>query len=215
MGLRINELGVAVAEGDTHHAVWISKNKKLDHDNFLMPLLRPYLKNHAVDIGSHIGTHAIYYATHCEHVTCFEPHPLSFECLSHNLRKFRSVKLHNVALGDSDGTVGMVECDGNLGASQTTDDGAILCTTLDSFHLDCDFIKIDAEGDEVKILVGAEGTIHRCRPVMVIEQNAHMLANRGLTVADLTQTIAHLGYTHQMIHPKQDVSQCDLLCIPL
>lgn len=214
MGMQINPLGLAVPEGDTHHTVWVQKTKKLDHDNFLMPLLRPFLRRHAVDIGAHIGTHAIYYANHSEFVTCFEPHPLAFECLTHNLRKFRNVTLHNTALGDHSTTVGVIECPGNLGATQTTDDGDIPCTTLDSFKLDCDFIKIDAEGDEIRILVGAAGTIQRCRPVMCIEQNSHMLAKRGLTVADLTQTITHLGYSYRMIHPRQDPIQCDLICTP-
>jgi hypothetical protein len=46
------------------------------------------------------------------------------------------------------------------------------CFTLDSFDLlDLDYIKLDVEGFEKKVMVGGERTIQRWRPVIVIEQN--------------------------------------------
>ena len=41
---------------------------------------------------------------------------------------------------------------------------------IDSLALGrCDFIKIDVEGMEISVLHGAEATISRCRPIMLIE----------------------------------------------
>ena len=41
--------------------------------------------------------------------------------------------------------------------------------TLDSFQLKPDFIKIDVEGFEYKVLLGAEETIHNSRPLLLVE----------------------------------------------
>jgi hypothetical protein len=44
--------------------------------------------------------------------------------------------------------------------------------TLDGFDFqDVDYIKIDVEGFEKKVLLGGVRTIERCNPVIVIEQN--------------------------------------------
>ncbi len=46
--------------------------------------------------------------------------------------------------------------------------------TLDSFELkDVDFIKIDTEGYELYVVKGAEETIKRCKPTMIVEQKGH------------------------------------------
>jgi hypothetical protein len=47
-------------------------------------------------------------------------------------------------------------------------------TRLDSLEFPVvDYIKIDCEGFEYRVLQGAEQTIRRCRPVVVIEQKPH------------------------------------------
>jgi hypothetical protein len=44
--------------------------------------------------------------------------------------------------------------------------------TIDMFDFnEVDYIKIDVEGFEKKVLIGAANTIERCNPVIVIEQN--------------------------------------------
>jgi hypothetical protein len=49
------------------------------------------------------------------------------------------------------------------------------CIRLDDteFYMMSDYIKMDCEGYEYRILQGAEQTIRRCRPVVVIEQKPH------------------------------------------
>lgn len=45
---------------------------------------------------------------------------------------------------------------------------------LDSLNLDpFDYVKIDCEGYEYNILLGAEQTIKKYRPVVVVEQKLH------------------------------------------
>lgn len=219
MRMQINRLGMAVIEEDTHHTVWVEKTKRLDHDQSILSLLHPYLKRVAVDIGAHIGTHSIFYAEYSEIVHSFEPHPVTYECLKHNVARFNNVITYNLALSDEEKTLSMIEVVGNGGATQTRPAGEtpIQCkaVTFDSIKLtECDFIKIDAEGDEIAVLEGAKKTLARLRPVMFIESNAYALRKSNHTQIDLENKIKSFGYSCRMIHPKQNPLQCDLLCLP-
>jgi hypothetical protein len=57
-----------------------------------------------------------------------------------------------------------------------------------------DLIKIDVEGSEVALLRGAERTIQRFRPVLMIEVNPSTLQNFGYTARDLIEAIGRHGY---------------------
>jgi len=60
---------------------------------------------------------------------------------------------------------------------------------LDDFQLErVDFIKIDVEGFESKVLEGAAETIERCRPIMYIEND------RADKSAELIQRLFNMGY---------------------
>ena len=52
--------------------------------------------------------------------------------------------------------------------------GSTVIVKLDTLNLQkVDYIKIDCEGFEYRVLQGAKDTIQRCRPVVVIEQKPH------------------------------------------
>jgi hypothetical protein len=71
----------------------------------------------------------------------------------------------------------MIITEGNTGHTHVDPNsvnGDTQITKLDSLNIDnVDYIKIDCEGYEYRVLRGAEGTIKRCRPVVVIEQKPH------------------------------------------
>lgn len=53
--------------------------------------------------------------------------------------------------------------------------------TLDSFQFaDVDFIKVDCEGFEENVLVGACDTILRCHPTIIVEQKRDFAVQFGL-----------------------------------
>lgn len=84
------------------------------------------------------------------------------------------VTLHACALGDHEGSIKIRTEPTSSGDSRVDGDGDIPMHTLDSFNLqDVDFIKIDTEGYELFVVRGAEETIKRCRPVMIVEQKGH------------------------------------------
>lgn len=126
----------------------------------------------AVDAGGHIGIFSDRMAKVFEAVHTFEPNPTNFECLKHNLARYKNVTIHNVALSDTNGTCTTVQGDANNSGDISIDptQGDIPRRTLDSFNLkDVGFIKIDTQGHETQIIRGARDTLQRCRPVMLIE----------------------------------------------
>lgn len=203
---------IALIKNDAYFTRWVKECGKLDHHDGFINFLAPYLRGTMLDIGANIGTHSYAYAQKGI-VHCFEPNPLAFECLKHNVGKLPRVHLHNVAVSDHFSFIDMVDQGDNYGAMYTTPGTQIPCITIDSLALPaCDFIKIDVEGDEIGVLMGAFDTILKYKPVMCIECNKHTLEIKGYKPEDLEKAIAKLGYTHQVRQPE-DIS-CDLLCLP-
>lgn len=203
---------IAMIRDDAYYTRWIKETGKLDHHDGFLDYLQPYLRGTMLDIGANIGTHCFRYAQY-GHVLCFEPNPIAFECLSHNMKGIQRVKLFNVAVSDHEGMIDMVPQGDNYGAAYTQPGTSIPTMTIDSLELNaCDFIKIDVEGDEIAVLNGALKTIIKYRPVMCIECNKCTLERKGLLAEQLEHLIETLGYTHQVRQPE-DIS-CDLLCLP-
>jgi FkbM family methyltransferase len=55
-------------------------------------------------------------------------------------------------------------------------------------------IKVDAEGGEYDILVGAEQTIRKHRPILAFEHGPRASENYGVTHSDLFDLLVDLGY---------------------
>lgn len=126
----------------------------------------------AIDVGAHVGIFSSRMAKSFRRVHSFEPDPLNFKCLKLNMAKFPNATLHNLALSDENGTCSVVRNNptnsGDISIDPTA--GEIPRLKLDSFNFDnVGFIKIDTQGHELPIVKGAEETIRRCRPVMLIE----------------------------------------------
>lgn len=134
----------------------------------------------AVDVGAHIGNHALFLAACGLRVLAFEP--LHAEALAANvlLNPSLPIKVWDVALGERDGwccpvgfdhqrapeSWGDVEMD-TCGADTP---GAVRMHTLDSYGLQgVSIIKVDVEGMETRVLRGSVETMKRCRPDVYIE----------------------------------------------
>ena len=82
---------------------------------------------------------------------------------------------------------------------------------LDSFKFsDVDFIKIDCEGYEHRVVRGAVETIKRCTPVIIVEQKAHKLQqNYGTKGVPAVDFLLALGYV------TKKVMSGDYIMVPL
>lgn len=127
-----------------------------------------------VQAGGAAGVWPKRFAMVFDHVMTFEPNPLCFECLIKNAPE-SNVYHYPFALGSHDDVCEMAippKHDNNVGAWYArVGVGAIPVRHLDAFALvDVGLIQLDVEGGELAALIGAQETIARCRPVIVLEE---------------------------------------------
>ncbi len=143
-------------------------------DFALMQLCESHMKGsrrRAVDAGAHVGFWSEWLARRFERVEAFEPHPLMQACFIDNVTH-RNTTLHRCALGEGDGQVALNYDSNNSGMSHVSVEkpGQTAMRALDSFGFDdLDFIKIDVEGFEARLLRGAAATLRRNQPLLLIE----------------------------------------------
>lgn len=128
----------------------------------------------AIDVGGHCGFWGYELAQRFATVHAFEPAPTAYECLIRNLAEFDNVRTYNVAVGAEPGTCEIQndrQRPGNSGSNYIKPgSGEIPIVTLDSFEFPaCDFLKVDVEGFELRVLEGARRLLKRFRPVISME----------------------------------------------
>jgi FkbM family methyltransferase len=131
----------------------------------------------ALDIGANVGLWSRDLVKSFDRVIAFEPVAVFRECLEQNVTG-ANFEVRPIALGDQDTMGTMIITEDNSGHSHldpnTMGAGDVQVVRLDNLNLhDINYIKIDCEGYEYRILQGAEQTIRRCRPIVVIEQKPH------------------------------------------
>ena len=162
----------------------------------------------AVDVGAYVGSYTLHLAKLARTVYAFEPDVEMATMLRRvappNVRVF-----HN-AVSDQEGTSEFhvrslkghraVTC-GSLVAPRGGDYGdydvrLVKTTTLDAAlaNSNVGFIKIDVEGAEQSVLIGAQQLIARCRPVILLE------ANTPEAVAAVSAFFESLEYAGFFVH---------------
>lgn len=136
----------------------------------------------ALDIGANVGLWSRSLVTQFSRVIAFEPVHMFRECLVKNVIS-SNLEIQTVALGDQNTTATMNLTPGNTGHTHidpnSIGSGTTTVVRLDDLHItDIDYIKIDCEGFEYRVLQGAKDTILRWRPVIVVEQKPHDIYSR-------------------------------------
>jgi FkbM family methyltransferase len=186
--IKVLPSGVWVLEGDQISG-WVEQEGRLDHDQNLLPVILKHihLGDTVIDVGAFIGDHTIAYARQVSElgkVYAFEPNPIAFACLKHNLSSLRHAHLCQTGLSDVSETVPLSGNNGNYGGAYVGTHmklADVKLERLDDMMLYPDLIKIDAEGYEMKVLSGAEKTISEHHPILVIEINREALRRQGAT----------------------------------
>jgi FkbM family methyltransferase len=155
-----------------------------DEVDSILSLVRP--GDHALDIGANIGFHSLALARAVGpegHVTAIEPQRFCFQLLCANMIANQLTTVHclRAAAGAASGTCEVPCLDPssphNAGGTSVSLTGTgtqnmdkVPLITVDSLTLDrCNFIKIDTEGFEVEVVLGATATLARCLPVLYVE----------------------------------------------
>lgn len=129
-----------------------------------------------LDIGTNIGYHARAVAQRSKSmVLAFEPHIKHFSVAAYNCQNVQ-VKLYNAAVSDQPGILKISDFDlsddSNFGEVAIKEEGTLEAKiiTIDQLELEvCTLMKIDTEGQELKVLKGGENTINKFRPVIFYE----------------------------------------------
>ncbi len=167
--------------------------KELERNNEILNFGKPsrdialqYVKQHrnVIDIGAHIGISVIQWADIFETVYAFEPMKDHYECLLANTKNFSNVKTFNFAISNESSIKNAAyRTTKNSGSFQLLDDSyqqpskksprelyKIETKKLDSYNFsNVDLIKIDVEGWELEVLLGAKETIIKNNPVLIVE----------------------------------------------
>jgi FkbM family methyltransferase len=188
------------------------KKEKIYEQDYVIKFLFDIIKksNTIVDAGAHAGSHTIMYKSINPKVTihCFEPQIIMYQLLKHNILKneLQNVYPYNYALANKITTTtlsGKIS-DGfaknrdihyggkiysNLGGIKIGAGGEEINTmTIDSLNLEsCDFIKIDVEGFEPMVLLGAIETINKFKPTILFENNTQRVSNDILKEFDMDE----------------------------
>jgi len=134
-------------------------------------------KNTAIDIGAHCGFWSYFLGLSFKNVFSFEPVKIFQECFNKNV-PHQNVELIPVALGDDNKYVSMnIELE-NTGQTHVSnhiiESNKVELKKLDDYKLNnIDFIKIDVEGFEKKVVLGSKETIIKNKPIIIIEQKGH------------------------------------------
>jgi FkbM family methyltransferase len=165
-----------------------------------------------LDVGANIGAHSVALArlvTATGKVLAFEPQRDLFYALCGNVAQnnLPQVRCYLAAVGETPGTIAVPELDGDaqqnyggvgladgLGSARSE---PVTLMRIDELQLPaCHFIKVDVEGMEERVLMGAEHTIRRFRPLLYVEDDR---ADRS---GDLRACLFELGYELYVHRPS-------------
>lgn len=152
----------------------------------------------AVQAGGACGVWPIYLSDHFKRVITCEPVKENAEALRRNIEGIVNISFLPCALADKKTVLKMRVDDverNNSGAFYAGEDGQKTpAITIDSLNLKaCGFMALDLEGFEGKALKGAEQTIIKYRPVVMIEEKRlpHLKVDEHLEARHYLESIGY------------------------
>ena len=168
----------------------------------------------ALDIGVYRGVYSLKLSQNFKQIHAFEPNPLLFPYLNDNLKKIiKNINLYNLALSDKSGETELklpvrsnsifkdnIEELYQLGAASVHPENEfekfekiqVKVEKLDNILIEnIGFIKIDVEGHELEVIEGANETIIKNKPVLLVELEKR---HSKKPVEDTIGTINNLEY---------------------
>ena len=173
----------------------------------------------SVDVGVYRGVYTFQLAKISKHVHSFEPNPLIFPYLNKNLQKLiENLTLYNVALSDKNGESELRIPIRNKYANKnnyeemyesgraTIHKNNIINSEYNSFKVrtvklddvlinnPIGFVKIDAEGHEKAILVGAKEIIKSRKPNLLVEIEERYTNEKTESIIEFINNLGYKSY---------------------
>jgi len=194
---------------DDKDSLGLKKNKIYEP---IETMLIPSLINKdsiCLDIGAHIGYFTLLMAKHCKHVHSFEPENTNYQLLRKNIRNsgFNNITTWKVAALDTAGLEFLYLTDSNSGMHRIYKSKwcnsveGIRTLRIDDFIYEANFIKIDVEGVEARVLLGMKHLIAKWHPIIMMEWHPPSIEEARLNPFGLYDWLKYIGYSIRLI-PK-------------
>lgn len=166
-----------------------------------------------IDVGANVGTHTLFMSNIFSKVYSFEPNIRTFKLLNLNCSDKKNIEIYNYAVGKYSGVQKLFINKINQGASSLINTNRhdiienINIKNLDSFLLkNIGVLKIDAEGAELDVLIGAKNLIEKEIPIILIEINNGII--KDSTVLNFLKEI---GYTRIMVFDGLSINGLNII----
>ncbi|MBF8263180.1 MAG: methyltransferase, FkbM family [Parachlamydiales bacterium] len=188
-----------------------------------------------IDVGANVGTHTLFFANAVGpqgSVIAFEPQPIIFYLLCANiaLNEHFHVSASNVAISSSSGLIHFPYVDYqnpyNFGLVGMSAEGGypVQSRALDDYGFaSIDLIKIDVEGSEPEVIMGAVRCIEKFQPLIYSEYHPTV---HSQNLAKLIQELGYDVYLHHAVsfNPENfkgdrtnfhgDYQETNVFCVP-
>ena len=174
-------------------------------DEFTLVFFDKYVKDNSVilDIGGNIGNHSLYWAIvrKAQAIHTFEPYKIVYDhiCKHVEINNLENViTAHNKGVGAENTKAQPSVCYENMGGSniKPSSEGNMEIVALDSVELNVnsiDLIKIDTEGHEYNVLLGAKNTISKYLPTIILE--VYNKKEKDERYDEISSFLEELGYS--------------------
>lgn len=173
--------GIWLPDSDTHFKRMMSKEPLRNYNGTVVGCYQHFKiekalsltpkRGVALDVGAHVGFWSMWLAKDFAEVHAFEPVQDHADCFARNVTS-SNVTLHRNAVGAREGMAGVDQDRENSGKTALTAGRSVRVHSIDSYGFqNVSLIKIDVEGYESQVLLGAVDTIVRCQPTIVFEDN--------------------------------------------
>ena len=179
-----------------------------DYQKNKLDIALGFVKNFttAIDGGANYGIMSYNLNSKFSKIYAFEVDIPVRECLKKNVEKFQldNVVVCDCGLSDKEELVALNYLKNTFGTYINKEvSGTNICKTLDSFELtEVGFIKLDCEGYEPYILRGAEKTIKKYKPVILMEEKNYSKRYYGEEGNLAVDILLEWGYTMEVSWPK-------------
>ena len=145
--------------------------------NKIIDITKSKKRRICLDIGANIGNHSLFFSNFFEKVISFEPHYKTFQVLKINTKNNKNIKIFNLALSNKKSFLYFKDTQTtNMGGNSLhkTGEFKVRVNRLDNiiYSKKIDFIKIDTEGYEYRVLIGMKKLLANNNPIIMYEFDA-------------------------------------------
>jgi FkbM family methyltransferase len=221
-------------KNDTPFVNFTTEYNKIYEQDLIFTYIKNIIKKSKIilDIGAHVGGHTLIFKkiNPALEIHAFEPQSKIFELLSYNIKinNLENINLHSYAVANIKlkTTLSNISKDNeyslplsysgqeeyaNFGGVQLGENGEEIQTiTIDSLNLNsCDFMKIDVEGAEHLVILGAIETIKKHKPYIWFEHNYQKLSDVTnskfeIRTTNIFKLLDSLGYDGNILKLDKD-----------